>query len=276
MNYFVTGATGFIGRHLVAELLKRDGTVYALVREGSKGRLDDLGQRLGAGDRLVPVSGDLTKEGLGIEGFDEKIDHFFHLAAIYDMEADEESMQRANVEGTRHVVEFANSIEVGTFHHVSSIAVAGRFKGLFREDMFDEGQKLPHAYHRTKFESEKLVREGIKAPLRVYRPGIVVGHSQTGEMDKVDGPYYFFKLIQRLRHALPEWFPVVGPEGKKVNVVPVDFVARAMDHIAHLPADDLPGDTFHLTEPDPLTPVTHTKRPNGISTDRSLILCREA
>src|SRR3954463_2862031 len=253
MNYFVTGATGFIGRHLVGELLKREGTVYALVREGSRGRLEELGEKLDAGERLVPVVGDLSKEGLGVEGFDEKVDHFFHLAAIYDMAADEEEMMNANVEGTRHVVEFVNSHDVGTFHHTSSIAVAGKYEGLFREDMFDEGQKLPHAYHQTKFESEKLVRSQIQAPLRVYRPGIVVGHSVTGEMDKVDGPYYFFKLIQRLRHALPEWFPVVGPEGKKVNVVPVDFVARAMDHIAHLPEDDLPGTTFHLADPDPLT-----------------------
>jgi short-subunit dehydrogenase len=253
VNYFVTGATGFIGRHLVELLLAREGTVYALVREGSRGRLDELGKRLGAGDRLVPVSGDLSQEGLGVEGFGEPIDHFFHLAAIYDMDADEDSMRRANIDGTRHVVEFANSLEVGTFHHTSSIAVAGKFKGLFREDMFDEGQKLPHAYHQSKFESEKVARDQVKAPLRVYRPGIVVGHSETGEMDKVDGPYYFFKLIQRLRHALPEWFPVVGPEGKKVNVVPVDFVARAMDHIAHMPADELAGDTFHLTDPDPGT-----------------------
>jgi thioester reductase-like protein len=82
VNYFVTGATGFIGRHLVEQLLKRDGTVYALVREGSRGRLDELGERLGAGERLVPVPGDLSQERLGVEGFDEKIDHFFHLAAI--------------------------------------------------------------------------------------------------------------------------------------------------------------------------------------------------
>ncbi len=253
MNYFVTGATGFIGRHLVEQLLARDGTIYALVREGSRGRLDELSNRLGAGDRIVPVVGDLAKERLGIDGFDERIDHFFHLAAVYDMTADEDSMERANVEGTRHVVEFANSIDVGRFHHTSSIAVAGKFKGLYREDMFDEGQKLPHAYHRTKFESEKVVRNEIDAPLRVYRPGIVVGNSVTGEMDKVDGPYYFFKLIQRLRHALPEWFPLAGPEGKKVNVVPVDFVARAMDHIAHLPDDDVPGETFHLVDPEPLS-----------------------
>ncbi|MFL5826499.1 MAG: SDR family oxidoreductase [Thermoleophilaceae bacterium] len=253
MNYFVTGATGFIGRHLVQELLKRDGTIYALVREGSRGRLDDLRKRLGAEDRIVPVVGDLSKEKLGVEGFDEKIDHFFHLAAVYDMEADDESMRRANVDGTRNTIQFANSLDLGRFHHVSSIAVAGRYKGLFREDMFDEGQELPHAYFQTKFESEKLAREHVGAPLRVYRPGIVIGHSETGEIDKIDGPYYFFKLLQKLRHALPEWFPLAGPEGKKANIVPVDFVAKALDHIAHQEDDDLPGDTFHLVDPKPLS-----------------------
>jgi short-subunit dehydrogenase len=251
VNYFVTGATGFIGRHLVEQLLKREGTIYALVREGSRGRLDELAERLNAGDRIVPVVGDLSKEALGVEGFGEKIDHFFHLAAIYDMTADDEAILKANVDGTRHVVEFANSIDVGHFHHTSSLAVAGKYKGLFREDMFDEEQKLPHAYHQSKFESERIARNEIKAPLRVYRPGIVVGNSVTGEIDKIDGPYYFFKLIQRLRHALPEWFPIIGPEGGKAHLVPVDFVARAMDHIAHMDDGDLPHHTFHLLDPEP-------------------------
>ena len=249
MNYFVTGATGFIGRHLVGELLKREGTVYALVREGSRGRLDALGKALGAGDRLVGVGGDLSAPGLGIEAFDTPIDHLFHLAAVYDIEADEESSVRANVEGTKHVTEFANAHEVGRFHHTSSIAVAGSYRGVFQEDMFDEGQKLPHHYHRTKYESEQHARENVDARLLVYRPGIVIGHSETGEMDKVDGPYYFFKLIQKLRRAVPEWFPLAGPEGGKTNLVPVDFIARAMDHIAHLPDAELPGDTFHLVDP---------------------------
>src|SRR3954449_3573695 len=253
MNYFVTGATGFIGRHLVEELLKREGTIYALVREGSRGRLEELGEKLGAGDRLVPVVGDLTKEALGIEGFDQKIDHLFHLAAIYDMAASDESMMRSNVEGTRHVVEFANAHDVGMVHHTSSIAVAGDWKGPWLETMFDEGQEHRHPYHRSKFESEKLVREELKAPYRVYRPGIVVGHSQTGEMDKIDGPYYVFKLIQRVRYALPQWFPLIGPEGNPLNLVPVDFVAKAMDHIAHVPDGDVHGNTFHLTDPEPLS-----------------------
>jgi thioester reductase-like protein len=254
LSYFVTGATGFIGRHLVAELLKREGTIYALVREGSRGKLDALAQRLDAPEgRIQPVTGDLSKPGLGIEGFDEKIDQLFHLAAVYDVEADEEASERANVEGTKHVIEFADSHDVGRFHHVSSIAVAGSYKGVFQEDMFDEGQKLPHHYHRTKYEAERLVREGVEAKTLIYRPGLVVGHSETGEMDKIDGPYYFFKLLQRLRHALPEWFPLAGPEGGQTNFVPVDFVARAMDHIGHLPDEDLPGDTFHLVNPEPMT-----------------------
>ena len=253
MNYFVTGATGFIGRHLVAELLRREGTIYVLVREGSRGKLDALIGSLDAPEgRIVGVTGDLSKPGLGIEGFSEPVDHFFHLAAVYDMAADEDAMERANTEGTRHVIEFANSIEVGRFHHTSSIAVAGLYKGVFQEDMFDEGQKLPHAYHRTKYESERLVREQIQARTLIFRPGIVVGHSETGEMDKIDGPYYFFKLLQKLRHALPEWAPLAGPQGGETNIVPVDFVAKAMDHIAHLPDEELPGDTFHLVSPEPM------------------------
>src|ERR1700750_704456 len=113
--------------------------------------------------------------------------------------------------------------------------------------MFAEGQELPSPYHRTKFESERIVREQATVPWRVYRPSIVIGHSQTGEMDKIDGPYYFFKLIQKARNALPQWFPLVGPELGWTNIVPVDFVARAMDHIAHEP--DLDGQAFHLMAP---------------------------
>ena len=253
MNYFVTGATGFVGRHLVAELLKRGGTIHVLVRKGSRGKVDALIEDVGAGERIKPVWGDMSQPGLGIDDFDEKIDHLFHLAAIYDVAADADAMTKANVEGTRHVVEFANSHDVGRFHHTSSIAVAGSCEGVFQEDMFDEDQKLPHAYHSSKYVSEKLVRREAQPKTLIFRPGIVVGHSQSGAMDKIDGPYYFFGLLKRLRHALPAWFPLAGPEGGQTNLVPVDFVAQAMDHIAHLPDDELPGDTFHLVNPEAQT-----------------------
>src|SRR3954464_5658793 len=257
MSYFVTGATGFIGRNLVEQLLEREGTIYVLVREGSRGRLEELRNRWGAGeDRIVPVIGDLSQPHLGcgdqIGELKGKVDHFFHLAAIYDMTADAESQRLANVEGTREAVKLAKELDAKHFHMVSSIAAAGLYKGTFTEDMFDEAEKVDnHPYFQTKHESEAVVREECEVPWRVYRPGIVVGHSETGEMDKIDGPYYFFKLLQRARNAVPQWFPGVGIEGRKINLVPVDFVAKAMDHIAHL--DGFDGQAFHLTDPNPLT-----------------------
>ncbi|HEX5822609.1 MAG TPA: SDR family oxidoreductase, partial [Solirubrobacterales bacterium] len=257
MSYFVTGATGFIGRNLVEQLLEREGTIYVLVREGSRGRLEELRSRWGAADdRIVPVIGDLSQEHLGcgdqISELRGKIDHFFHLAAIYDMTADAESQRVANVEGTREAVRLAKELDAEHFQMVSSIAAAGLYKGTFTEDMFEEAEKVDnHPYFQTKHESEAVVREECEVPWRVYRPGIVVGHSETGEMDKVDGPYYFFKLLQRVRNAVPSWFPGIGIEGRKINIVPVDFVAKAMDHIAHI--DGLDGQAFHLTDPNPLS-----------------------
>ncbi len=254
MNYFVTGATGFIGRNLVKRLLRREGTVYALVRAGSRGRLEELRTAWGPdGARVVPIAGNLAMPGLGVSEEDlltlrGEVDHFFHLAAIYDMTAGVEAQEVANVEGTRHAVELAGAIEAGCFHQVSSIAAAGLYKGEWREDMFEEAEKLDtHPYFRTKHESERVVREECSRPWRVYRPGIVVGDSRSGEIDKVDGPYYFFKLLQQARRVLPSWLPTVGIEGGEINIVPVDFVADAIDHIAHEP--DLDGQTFSLTDP---------------------------
>jgi thioester reductase-like protein len=195
MSYFVTGATGFIGRNLVQKLLQREGTIYALVRAGSRGRLEELRTSFGAdGARIVPITGDLTQAGLGVSEEDlvtmrGEVKHFFHLAAIYDLTADAETQELANVEGTRHAIELGGALEAGCFHHVSSIAAAGLYKGVWTEDMFDEAERLDNnPYFRTKHESERLVRDECRRPWRVYRPGIVVGDSRTGEIDKIDGP----------------------------------------------------------------------------------------
>jgi NAD(P)-dependent dehydrogenase (short-subunit alcohol dehydrogenase family) len=259
MRYFVTGATGFIGRRLVKALLARRGAVvYFLLRRESEAKVPALlaywGEDGSEGKpRAVAVYGDLTAKRLGV-GADEirklkgQIDRVYHLAAVYDLAADAESQVATNIDGTRAVVEFAKAVDASHLHHVSSIAAAGLYEGVFREDMFDEAENLDHPYFMTKHESEKIVRTESKVPWTVYRPALVVGDSRTGEMDKIDGPYYFFKLIQRMRQILPPWMPSIGIEGGRINIVPVDFVVAALDHISHLKTD-LAGRCFHLVDP---------------------------
>ena len=254
MDAFVTGGTGFVGRNLVEKLLAREGQVHVLVRPGSEARFERLKQRFpGRGERLLAVAGDLTQPDLGLSAADVKrlkghIGHFFHVAAIYDLKTGAEQQHAANVDGTRHAVRAAAALGAKCFHHVSSIAVSGLYKGTFREDMFEEAENLVHPYFASKHEAEAIVRKECKIPWRIYRPGSVVGHSQTGEIDKIDGPYYSFKLLQKLRRMLPQWIPLLGIESGRFNIVPVDYVAAALDHIAH--KDKFDGETFHLTNPD--------------------------
>jgi NAD(P)-dependent dehydrogenase (short-subunit alcohol dehydrogenase family) len=254
MHYFVTGATGFIGKRLVKKLLERKGAVvHFLIRKESEEKVAGLREYWGASAaKAIPVYGDLTGKKLGVAADEIKklkgqVDHFYHLAAVYDLGADEDSQVAVNIEGTRNTVEFARAIDAGHFHHVSSIAAAGLYEGVFREDMFEEAENYEHPYFMTKHESEKIVRKEYKGAWTVYRPAMVVGDSQTGEMDKIDGPYYFFKLIQRMRQLLPPWMPAVGLEGGRVNIVPVDYVVDALDHISH--KSGIEKRAFHLVDP---------------------------
>ena len=261
MTYFVTGASGFIGKRLVKKLLgRKNTTVYFLIRAESKKKVAKLMEFWGseAAKRCIPVVGDIAKPGLGLSPADKtkikgKIKHFFHLAAMYDMAASAQDNETANVTGTQNAVALANEVKAGLFHHMSSIAVAGNYEGVFREDMFDEAKDyLDHPYMQTKHESEAFVRKNCDMPWRAYRPGVVLGDSKTGEIDKIDGPYYFFKLIQKMREMLPPWMPAIGIEGGRMNMVPVDFVVDATDHIAHSTDKSLNKKAFHLTDPAPL------------------------
>lgn len=249
MRYVVTGGTGFIGRRVISRILSREpgAEVWVLVRRGSLTRFEQLAQDWD--ERVKPLVGDLTAADLGLTDTDiaelGDISHVVHCAAIYDMTVGEAEQRAANVDGTRAVIELARRLDA-TLHHVSSIAVAGNHRGVFTEADFDVAQDLPSPYHQTKFEAEQLVRSMPGLRYRVYRPAVVVGDSQTGEMDKIDGPYYFFGVLARLA-ALPRFTPMMLPDSGRTNVVPVDFVVDAMVELMHVEGKD--GDTFHLTAP---------------------------
>jgi NAD(P)-dependent dehydrogenase (short-subunit alcohol dehydrogenase family) len=255
-TYLVTGGTGFLGRNLLERLVRRpDADVRVLVRRGSVDRLQAIASRLEGGERISPLVGDIRAERLGLsrqvlQELRGTVDHVVHLAALYDMRADAADNEDLNVGGTRRVLEVAKRIRAGRLHHVSSVAVAGEHRGTFEESMFDEGQELPSAYHATKFEAERLVREQTDLPWRVYRPVIVVGDSRTGAMDKVDGPYYFLPFLASIGDLpVVGRLPLVLPDLGDTNVVPVDYVADAMDALMHAP--DLDGQAFHLAHPRP-------------------------
>ncbi len=249
MRYVVTGGTGFIGSRLVTRLLARPDTaaVHVLVRRDSAGRFERLAQHWD--ERVQPLVGDLTCPDLGLSDTTVAelghIDHVVHCAAVYDLTAPEHRQRAANVDGTRAVIAVTRRLGA-TLHHISSIAVAGDFGGVYTETDFDIGQNLPTPYHRTKFEAEALVRAADGLPLRIYRPAVVVGDSRTGEIDKVDGPYYFFPVLAALA-ALPRFTPMMLPDVGRTNIVPVDFVVDAVAALIHVPGRD--GQTFHLTAP---------------------------
>ncbi|CAM3034636.1 SDR family oxidoreductase [Prescottella defluvii] len=245
-TYIVTGGTGFLGKHTIERLLEcdPDSEIHVLVRPGSVAKLERMSSVWPGGDRVHALVGDLTEPGLGLDAPAPDAEHVLHLGAIYDLTAGDEQAS-TNIDGTRAVVELAAGIGA-TLHHVSSIAVAGDHRGRFTEDDFDLGQRFPTPYHRTKFEAEKLVR-ATAVPWRIYRPAAVVGSSVTGEMDKIDGPYYFFPALATLA-KLPSALPVAVPRLGYTNIVPVDFVAAAIVELMLRPGLD--GHAFHLASPE--------------------------
>jgi thioester reductase-like protein/short-subunit dehydrogenase len=247
MRYVVTGGTGFIGGRVVSRILatQPDAQVWVLVRRPSLGRFERRSAHWD--ERVKPLVADLTELELTDETLAElgEIDHVVHCAAIYDITAGEAEQRAANVEGTRAVIALAQRLDA-TLHHVSSIAVAGDFAGEYTEDDFDVGQQLPTPYHQTKFEAEMLVRSTPGLRYRIYRPAVVVGDSRTGEMDKIDGPYYFFGVLSKLA-VLPRFTPLMLPDTGRTNIVPVDYVADALVALMHAP--DLDKRAFHLTAP---------------------------
>lgn len=256
---FVTGFPGFVGGRLVSELIRRDDSleIVALIQqkflhaaETYRGKLYD--ELPAAASRMRFVFGDITVDNLGIDegALDtNEITDIFHLAAAYDLAVQRNKGMLINVDGTRNVINFAARCRnLARFDYVSTAYVSGTHKGTFSENDFDLGQRFKNYYEETKFLAEKIVRESKAIPWTIYRPGIVVGHSQTGETVKYDGPYYALLTMNALPNGFP--FPKIGSGKTEVNLVPIDYVVGAMAALHGDPAAI--GKTFHLTDPSPM------------------------
>ena len=255
-----TGFPGFIGERLLPRLLELSDEPFAcLVQERF---LDAARQRIlaiedrhrHARGRITTVVGDITLDRLGLDAaaarrLQDQLTGAWHLAAVYDLAVSAELGQRVNVEGTRRVVEFLlEARRLERLHYVSTAYVSGTATGVFRETDLDLGQSFKNHYEETKFRAEMLVaRSGL--PATIYRPGIVVGDSRTGETAKFDGPYFTLSAIEKI--PSPGVFVRIGSGRNPVNIVPVDFVIEAMAHLSIL--RESRGRTYHLTDPAPLS-----------------------
>ena len=258
-----TGFPGFIGLRLLPRLLelKPDARIACLVQEKFLGLARDGVTAIEkahphAKGRLDLVTGDITRPGLGLDEtaaarLRRDLTECYHLAAVYDLAVSAEVGHRINVEGTRHVLDFLGEAKrFARLHYVSTAYVSGTAKGPYRETDLDVGQGWKNHYERTKFEAEVLVAKS-SLPKTIYRPGIVVGDSRTGETGKFDGPYFILRFMERL--PSPGLFALPGGGRGTANLVPVDFVIEAMARLAASPKSL--GKTYHLTDPDPLSPA---------------------
>ena len=255
-TFFVTGATGFIGKRVVKNLLEKGHRVFALCREGSEPKLlRYLEKKKTDLKNLTLVCGDVClkeviRDDRILRTVVHETTHVIHGAAIYDLAVSRPVAKRINVDGTRNVLELARKMpHLERFTHLSTIAVSGDYQGIFYEEMLDVGQGFTDHYARTKFVAEKLVREWEnRLPVTIVRPGAVTGEMKTGETEKFDGPYFILKLL----HTFRWWHPFTpGRDQSYIETIPVDVVA---DFTVELSLDSkTQGRTFTIVDPEPLT-----------------------
>jgi thioester reductase-like protein len=256
-----TGFPGFLGSELVPRVLARspEDEVLCLIQSKfadlARRRVAEIERRQPAtAGRIRLVEGDVTRPGLGLGGSAAAgVAEVYHLAAVYDLSVPRAVGVKVNVEGTRHVLDFAEACpDLRRFQYVSTCYVSGRYAGIFRETDLVKGQEFNNFYEETKFLAEVDVQERMKRglPATIYRPAIVVGDSVTGETQKYDGPYFAIRWL--LRQPGVAIMPVVGDTHRtRLNLVPRDFVIGAIAHLSAQP--EAVGKVYQLADPEPLT-----------------------
>ncbi|MGG1573886.1 SDR family oxidoreductase [Fictibacillus sp. NRS-1165] len=250
-TYLLTGYPGFLASRLLEELMERhEGDHYALLVHPSQ---FEKAKKLTVNKRNVELfPGDITKKGLNLtfeqaEWLRENTAYVFHLAAVYDLAVPKQIAEAVNVTGTDNVNRFVQSLtNLKRYVYFSTAYVSGQRTGLIKEDELDAGQTFKNHYESTKFAAERLVAELTGVTYTIIRPGVVVGHSLTGETIKFDGPYFIMRFLDRIRY-MP--IPYLGKSEALFNVVPADYIINATLCLSE--SEEAVNRAFHLTDPSP-------------------------
>ncbi|HEY2858133.1 MAG TPA: SDR family oxidoreductase [Terracidiphilus sp.] len=247
----VTGATGFLGTQLVRDLLDRHpGASLALLIRDRPGQSGS--QRANAfvppsdRSRVQVYSGDVSLPNCGLDTaayarLKAETTRVIHSAATVRFDHTLDEARRINVEGTRHILDFASAApHLQSFAYVGTAYVAGERSNLIREDELSVGQTWRNTYEQTKAEAEALVRSRLGSiPGVILRPSIIVGDSRTGVTSSFKMMYWPLKI-----YARGLWRTVPGYPDAVLDIVPVDFVADAVTRLLFDPA--ALGSTVHL------------------------------
>jgi thioester reductase-like protein len=254
----VTGFPAFTARRMLRRILE-GGPEHALVlvQDRFLADLQAFAKALpgGAAERVEPLVGDVTAMDLGLSGAEVKrlfaeVSEVYHLAAIYHVGVPRAQAFQVNVGGTRNVLDLATSMKrLQRVHHFSTTAVSGRRKGLILESDLSDAHGFHDHCEETRYRAECLARRAMRdLPVTVYRPSLIVGDSETGEVDRFTGPYYLMVAIVGSPIELP--LPLPGRGEAPLNLVPIDYVVEAAWRIGRDPRSA--GRTFHLVDPKPL------------------------
>lgn len=249
-NILITGGTGFLGAYLIKELSKKFKNIYVLSRQHNPEKFKEY-------QNVKVVIGDVTNlEVMALEGEEKKnildsIDVVVHAAALYNLSAKYAECFLQNVAGTQNVLHLVNQMKnLKAFYYISTIAVGNQDTFFLDENSLPPRNNFNDAYSETKYLAEQLVRENLneRFATRIIRPGIIVGDSVTGEMPKIDGPYFFIEAFKKYSHILK--FAPIAPLSfnprAKLPIIPVDHCARFIALL--LERDELKNKskTYHL------------------------------
>ena len=261
-DVFITGVTGFLGRHLAARLLRNRDDVdrlQCLVRcdddeHGRKRLRRSLSRAVAEADldglmeRMDVVRGDLTLPQLGLDddafaALAARCDVVLHSAADVRFNQDLQDARDRNVQGTARVTELAREAArtgLRRFDWVGTAFVAGLRRDRVGEDELTHEAGWKNSYEQSKYEAESWLREhAADLPLTVYRPSIIVGESTTGATSNFGMLYWPVQI-----YARGWWRTIVGDASTVVDVVPVDYVADAIEALGR--GTEHVGGTFHL------------------------------